>query len=336
MILLTGGAGYIGSHICLALLDAGFEVVVVDNLSNSSRISLERVQSISGRAITFYQADIRDEESVFRILVDCRVSAVIHLAALKMPAESLRAPETYFNNNVVGTMKLVSAMKRANVRKLVFSSSASVYGSPVYLPLDERHPCTPVHPYGQGKLSVENILSDLCRSDGEWQIGILRYFNPVGAHQSGLIGEDPLGPPQNLVPLLAHVAIGRQKSLTIWGDDYDTPDGTGIRDYVHILDLASGHLDMLNHLGRGCPMILNLGTGAGSSVLEVIRTFENITGRTIPRVIGERRPGDIAICYADPTLAFQTMGWRSTRSLTEMCADHWRWQQQNPEGFIRT
>lgn len=333
MILVTGGAGYIGSHVCIALLDAGFDVVAVDNLSNSNKASLERVQSICGRSLVFRHADIRNEVVICEMLRACGVTAVIHLAGLKAVGDSNVRPMMYYENNVLGTMRLVSAMKRANVKTLVFSSSATVYGIPRYLPLDEKHPLGPTNPYGRTKLVIEEMLKDLCRSDDRWRIGNLRYFNPVGAHESGLVGEDPLGVPSNLLPFVAQVAIGRREKLRIWGNDYDTPDGTGIRDFIHVVDLASGHLSALRHLQQPGLITVNLGTGNGSSVLDIVRTFASVSGRPIPYEIGERRAGDVAACYADPTFAKDVLGWASTRSLEQMCADHWRWQLQNPNGY---
>ena len=333
MILVTGGAGYIGSHVCIALLDAGFDVVAVDNLSNSNKASLERVQSICGRSLMFRHADIRNEELIYDMLRTCAVTAVIHLAGLKAVGDSNVRPMMYYENNVLGTMRLVSAMKRAKVKTLVFSSSATVYGMPRYLPIDEKHPLGPTNPYGRTKLVIEEMLKDLCRSDDGWRIGSLRYFNPVGAHESGLVGEDPLGVPSNLLPFVAQVAIGRREKLQIWGNDYDTPDGTGIRDFIHVVDLASGHLSALRQLGQPGLITVNLGTGNGSSVLDIVRTFESVSGRSIPYEIRERRAGDVAACYADPTFAKNALGWASTRSLEQMCADHWRWQMQNPNGY---
>ncbi|WP_024516049.1 UDP-glucose 4-epimerase GalE [Bradyrhizobium sp. Tv2a-2] len=335
MILLTGGAGYIGSHVSMALLDAGMDVIVVDNLSNSNKASLERVQSLCGRSLLFRQADIRNQEAIYEIIRDCGVTAVIHLAGLKAVGDSNARPMTYYETNVAGTMRLISAMKQAKVKTLVFSSSATVYGVPTYLPLDEKHPLGPTNPYGRTKFFIEEMLKDLYASDNEWRIGILRYFNPVGAHESGLIGEDPLGVPNNLLPFVAQVAIGRQQKLKVWGNNYDTPDGTGIRDFIHVVDLASGHLSVLNHLKHPGLLTLNLGTGTGSSVLEVIRAFEAVSGRPVPYEIAERRAGDVAICYADPTLAGETLDWHSARSLVQMCADHWRWQLKNPNGYRR-
>ena len=333
MILLTGGAGYIGSHVAVALLDAGFDVVAIDNLSNSNRASLERVQSICGRSLTFRHADIRNEEEIYRILRTCGVTAVIHLAGLKAVAESNAEPMTYYENNFLGTMRLLSAMKRAGVKTLVFSSSATVYGIPAYLPLDEKHPLGPTNPYGRTKFFIEEMLKDLYNSDSDWRVGILRYFNPVGAHESGLIGEDPVGTPNNLLPFVAQVAVGKREKVLIYGNDYETPDGTGIRDFIHVVDLASGHLAVLNHLKQPAVLTVNLGTGNGNSVLEVIRTFEAVSGRPVPYEIGKRRPGDVAACYANPTFAEKALGWKSVRSLAQMCADHWRWQSNNPDGY---
>lgn len=334
MILVTGGAGYIGSHVCIALLDAGLDVVALDNLCNSKKASLERVQSVCGRSLVFRNADIRNEEVVYDVLRTCGVTAVIHLAGLKAVGDSNVRPMSYYENNVLGTMRLVSAMKRAEVKTLVFSSSATVYGVPRYLPLDEKHPLAPTNPYGRTKLVVEEMLNDLCRSDDGWRIGNLRYFNPIGAHESGLVGEDPLDVPSNLLPFLAQVAIGRREKLLILGNDYATPDGTGIRDFIHVIDLASGHLSTLRGLTRPGLLTVNLGTGNGSSVLDVVRTFEAVSGRSIPYEIGERRAGDVAVCYADPTFAKAALGWSAGRSLQQMCADHWRWQLQNPNGYL--
>lgn len=335
MILLTGGAGYIGSHICTVLLDAGLDVVVADNLSNANKASLERVQSICKRSLIFRHVDIRDEKAVHDILCACGVTAVVHLAGLKAVGDSNLQPIAYYENNVVGTMRLLSAMKVAQVKTLVFSSSATVYGIPTYLPLDEKHPLGPTNPYGRTKFFIEEILKDLYRSDNDWRIGILRYFNPVGAHESGLIGEDPLGIPNNLLPFVAQVAIGKREKLRIWGNNYDTPDGTGIRDFIHVIDLAFGHLAILGHLKQPGLLTVNLGTGNGWSVLDVIRAFEAASGRHIPYEIAERRTGDVASCYADPSLAEQALSWRSSRSLKQMCEDHWRWQLQNPHGYRR-
>jgi UDP-glucose 4-epimerase len=336
MILLTGGAGYIGSHVCIALLEAGFDVVVVDNLSNSNKASLERVQLICGRSLIFQQIDILDEGVIYDILCSYDVSAVIHLAGLKAVGESSNRPMTYYENNLLGSMRLVAAMNRASVKTLVFSSSATVYGVPTYLPLDEQHPLGPTNPYGRTKLFVEEMLKDLYRSDNDWRIGIIRYFNPVGAHESGLIGEDPQGVPNNLLPFVAQVAIGKREKLRIWGNDYNTPDGTGIRDFIHVVDLASGHLSVLNCLKQPGLFTANFGTGNGSSVLDVVRTFEAVSGKSIPFEIDKRRTGDVAVCFANPAFAERVLGWKSVRSLEEMCADHWRWQCKCPDGYRGT
>src|SRR5882724_9524822 len=333
MILLTGGAGYIGSHLSVALLDAGLDVIAVDNLSNSNKASLERVQTICGRSLVFRHADICNEEAIYETLRAYEVTAVIHLAGLKAVGDSNVQPMTYYENNVLGTMRLVSAMKRASVKTLVFSSSATVYGTPAYLPLDEKHPLGPTNPYGRTKFFIEEMLKDLCKSDPTWRIGILRYFNPVGAHESGLIGEDPKGVPNNLVPFVAQVAIGRRERLNVWGNDYDTPDGTGVRDYIHVMDLAAGHVAALRLLDSPKCFAVNLGTGAGSSVLEVVGAFEKASGMPIPYDVKPRRPGDIASYYAATALASEVMGWKATRTLETMCADHWRWQSANPNGY---
>ncbi|MCP3392315.1 UDP-glucose 4-epimerase GalE [Bradyrhizobium sp. CCGB12] len=333
MIMVTGGAGYIGSHVCIALLDAGFDVVVVDNLSNSKRTSLDRVQAICGKSISFKEADLRDEEAILRILREFDATAVVHLAGLKAVGESHDNPIGYYDNNFVGTLRLVSAMKTASVKKLIFSSSATVYGSPSYLPIDEDHSLAPTNPYGRTKYFIEEMLRDLHGSDNDWSIAILRYFNPVGAHESGRIGEDPSGIPNNLLPLVAQVAIGKRKQLVVLGNDYPTHDGTGIRDFIHVVDLASGHLSALNHLTGAGILTANLGTGRGTSVLEIVQAFESASGSAVPHTIGDRRAGDVAACYADPTLAADLLGWKSTKTLAQMCADHWRWQSNNPNGY---
>ncbi|WP_456781865.1 UDP-glucose 4-epimerase GalE [Bradyrhizobium sp. USDA 3315] len=333
MIMVTGGAGYIGSHVCIALLDAGFDVVVVDNLSNSKRTSLDRVQAICGRSLSFRRIDIRDEEAICATLKEFGVTAVLHLAGLKAVGESNDNPVGYYDNNFVGTLRLVSAMKNANVKKLIFSSSATVYGNPAYLPIDENHSLAPTNPYGRTKYFIEEMLRDLHRSDNDWAIAILRYFNPVGAHDSGHIGEDPSGVPNNLLPLVAQVAIGKRERLIVLGNDYPTLDGTGIRDFIHVVDVASGHLCALNHLNNPGILTANLGTGTGTSVLQIVQAFEAVSGAAVSHTIGERRLGDVAECYADPTLAANLLGWKSTKSLSQMCADHWRWQLHNPNGY---
>jgi UDP-glucose 4-epimerase len=341
-ILVTGGAGYIGSHTCVELLNAGFEVVVFDNLCNSRPEALTRVQRITGKQLRLIKGDCRDRAALSAALNDSRATSVIHFAGLKAVGESVKQPLAYYDNNVVGTLRLLEAMGDCGVRKLVFSSSATVYGDPKWLPLTEDHPLSATNPYGQSKLMVEEILRDLYRSDPSWRLAILRYFNPAGAHASGLIGEDPLGIPDNLMPFVAQVAIGRREVLNVWGNDYPTPDGTGVRDYIHVVDLALGHLKALQALDAmtdsagqqptAC-LTVNLGTGTGYSVLDMVRAFEKASGRRIPYKIAPRRSGDIASCYADPKLAYDLMGWRAERGLEEMCVDTWRWQSANPKGY---
>lgn len=333
MILVTGGAGYIGSHTCLELLKAGHDVVVVDNLSNASRKSLDRVQAICDRALTFCEGDIRDQSFLKDVMLRHHVSAVIHFAGLKAVGESVQKPVEYYDNNVGGTLQLLAAMKQAGVKTLVFSSSATVYGEPQRLPLDESHPLSATNPYGRSKLIIEDMLRDLHVASPDWSIAILRYFNPVGAHDSGLIGESPVGIPNNLVPFVAQVAVGRRRHLNVWGNDYPTPDGTGVRDYIHVVDLAIGHVMALAKLQEPKLLTLNLGTGSGTSVLEVVDAFAKASGRDIPVVFAPRRPGDVASCYADPTAAAKLLGWKAERTLADMCADHWRWQHANPTGY---
>ncbi len=339
MILLTGGAGYIGSHTCVELLNAGFDITVFDNFCNSHPEVLARVERITGRKPHLVQGDIRDRAALVAALSESGASAVIHFAGLKAVGESVNQPLAYYDNNVGGTLRLLEAMGECGVRTLVFSSSATVYGDPQRLPLTEDHPLSATNPYGRTKLMIEEILRDLHRSDFSWRCGILRYFNPVGAHASGLIGEDPRGVPDNLMPFVAQVAVGRRESLNVWGNDYPTPDGTGVRDYIHVVDLALGHLKALEALGApkwqdqaGC-LTVNLGTGAGYSVLDMVRAFEQASGRPVPYKIALRRPGDIASCCADPKLALDLLGWRAERGLDAMCADAWRWQRANPEGY---
>jgi UDP-glucose 4-epimerase len=345
MILITGGAGYIGSHTCVELLNAGFDVTVFDNFCNSHPEALSRVERITGKKLRIVRGDSRDRAALVAALRESGASAVIHFAGLKAVGESVKQPLAYYDNNVVGTLRLLEAMAECDVKTLVFSSSATVYGDPQWLPLTEDHPLSATNPYGRSKLMVEDILRDLYRSDPSWRCGILRYFNPVGAHPSGLIGEDPQGIPDNLMPFVAQVAIGRREFLNVWGNDYPTPDGTGVRDYIHVVDLALGHLKALKALETavvlstsdgqtrsGC-LTVNLGTGVGYSVLDMVRAFEQASGRPVPYRIGPRRPGDIASCYADPRLAFDLLDWRAERGLEEMCADSWRWQSANPEGF---
>lgn len=336
MIFVTGGAGYIGSHTCVELLNAGHTVTVFDNLSNSQPEALQRVERITGKSVHFIEGDIRDQAALTAALQASQPTAVIHFAGLKAVGESVAQPLHYYDNNVVGTLCLLRAMQAAAVKTLVFSSSATVYGDPQRLPLTEDHPLSATNPYGQTKLVIENMLRDLYRSDAAWRIAILRYFNPVGAHASGLIGEDPQGVPNNLLPYVAQVAVGRRDCLNVWGNDYPTPDGTGVRDYIHVVDLALGHLAALDQLDKAPQCLtVNLGTGTGYSVLDMVRAFSAASGRPIAYQFSPRRAGDVAACYADPALAQQRLGWRAERDLATMCADAWRWQSNNPNGYSR-
>lgn len=334
-ILVTGGAGYIGSHTTLALLEAGYDVIVLDNLSNSSKESLHRVGVISGKFPEFIQGDVRDRALLDELFASQRFSAVLHFAGLKSVGESVRKPLHYYDNNVAGSVTLCQAMAHAGVFNLVFSSSATVYGEPTQMPIREDFPTgVPTNPYGRSKLMVEDLLQDLAKSDPRWSVALLRYFNPVGAHQSGLIGEDPNGLPNNLLPYVSQVAIGKLKQLSVFGADYPTQDGTGVRDYIHVQDLADGHLSALRTvLQKTGVNIWNLGTGIGYSVLEMIRAFEEASGRAVPYKLVERRPGDIAECWADPTKAANELDWKAKRGLPEMMADTWRWQAANPQGY---
>lgn len=333
MIFVTGGAGYIGSHTCLELLTAGQEVVVFDNFCNSHRESLRRVEELTGKPIILVEGDIRDQAAIENALRTYKCSAVIHFAGLKAVGESVDQPLAYYDNNVIGTHRLLAAMASCGVSRLVFSSSATVYGEPQHLPLTEDHPLSATNPYGRSKLIIEEMLHDLFRSDPTWQIAILRYFNPVGAHSSGRIGEDPQGTPNNLMPFVAQVAIGRREQLMIWGNDYPTPDGTGMRDYIHVVDLARGHLKALERLDGPQCFATNLGTGIGYSVLDVVKSFEQASGRSIPYQLAPRRPGDVASCYSDPSHAKQYLNWTAEKDLLTMCVDAWRWQTQNPSGY---
>jgi UDP-glucose 4-epimerase len=333
MILVTGGAGYIGSHACVELLNAGEQVVVFDNFCNGNPASLERVQKICGKPLMVVEGDIRDQAALEGVLTEFGCTAVLHFAGLESVQDSVAHPLKYYDYNVIGSHRLLSAMQKTGVNKLIFSSSATVYGIPQFLPYTEDHPLKAVNPYGRTKLAIEDMLRDQYASDPTWRIGILRYFNPVGAHESGLIGEDPIGVPNNLVPLIAQVAVGRHDRLYICGDDYDTPDGTGVRDYIHVMDLAAGHVSALRLLDAPKCFAVNLGTGAGSSVLEVVRMFENASGMRIPYDVKPRRPGDIDAYYAATAHASELMGWKATRTLEMMCADHWRWQSANPNGY---
>lgn len=333
-ILVTGGAGYIGSHTTLELLRAGHDLVVVDNLSNSHEEALRRVEELAGRRLTFYRADLLDRERLAAIFDSETVDAVIHFAALKAVGESVAQPLRYYRNNVSGTLNLIDVMAAHGVRRLVFSSSATVYGDPQIMPIPEETPLAPFNPYGRTKAIVEGILQDLYRSDPRWAISILRYFNPVGADPSGMIGEDPNGIPNNLVPFITQVAIGRLPYLAVFGNTYPTPDGSGIRDYIHVVDLARGHLKALDLIAahRGI-FIHNLGTGRGYSVLEVIAAFERAIGRAIPWQVAPPRPGDAAISFADVSRAAQELGWKAEKDLSAMATDSWRWQSQNPNGY---
>jgi len=327
MILVTGGTGYIGSHTCVALAQAGHDLLIVDNLCNSRADVVDRLEALCGKRPRFIEGDVRDAGLLDRLFSAHPIAAVIHFAGLKAVGESVEKPLLYYDNNVHGTLQLLAAMRRAKVKTLVFSSSATVYGEPASVPIREDFPRSASNPYGRSKLIVEDILADLHAAEPVWRIARLRYFNPVGAHESGLIGEDPQGIPNNLMPYVAQVAIGRREFLNIWGNDYPTPDGTGVRDYIHVVDLAEGHVAALNHLTRQAGILtVNLGTGRGYSVLDMVQAFEQASGRPIPYRIAPRRAGDIAQCWAEPGLALELLGWRAKRGLKEMCADAWRWQ----------
>jgi len=333
-ILVTGGAGYIGSHTCLELLQAGYEVIVVDNLSNSKEQSLKRVQELSGKTLEFYKVDLLDKDALKAVFDKSSIDAVIHFAGLKAVGESVIIPLRYYHNNVTGTLILCEVMGTHNVKNLVFSSSATVYGDPNKVPIKEDFPLSPTNPYGRAKLMIENILRDLHCADEAWNIILLRYFNPVGAHPSGRIGENPNGIPNNLVPYIAQVAVGKLSELSVFGNDYPTRDGTGIRDYLHVVDLALGHISALEKLTSNPDVVTyNLGTGRGYSVLEVVSSFEKASGKKIPYKIVARRAGDIASCYADPSEAKRELVWSADRDIDEMCADVWRWQSSNPNGY---
>jgi len=333
-ILVTGGAGYIGSHTCLELLEAGHEVVVVDNLINSKEESLKRVQEITGKPLVFNRVDLLDRPALMDIFARHRIDAVIHFAGLKAVGESVMIPLKYYYNNIAGTLVLCEVMAEHSVKNIVFSSSATVYGDPATVPIREDFPLGPTNPYGRTKLMIEEILKDLFVSDPSWNVALLRYFNPMGAHESGRIGEDPDGIPNNLVPFISQVAVGRLQELKVFGNDYPTPDGTGLRDYIHVVDLAQGHLYALERLSAGSGVIIyNLGTGCGYSVLEVVGAFEKACGKKIPYKIVGRRDGDIAVCYADPSKANTELGWAAKRGIEEMCRDTWRWQLNNPRGY---
>ena len=333
-ILVTGGTGYIGSHTVLELLEAGYETVIVDNLCNSSEESIRRVEKITGKKAAFYQADIRDEEALDRIFAEEKPDAVIHFAGLKAVGESVRIPLAYYDNNINGTLTLLRAMGRAGCKNIVFSSSATVYGKPETVPIREDFPLSATNPYGRTKLMIEKILGDLYVSDNSWNVILLRYFNPIGAHESGLIGEDPDGIPNNLLPYIAKVAVGRLDIVHVFGNDYDTPDGTGVRDYIHVVDLAVGHVRAVRKLAdREGVSVYNLGTGNGYSVLEVIRAYEKACGHALKYEIRPRREGDIAVCYAKCDTARDELGWEARYTIDDMCADSWNWQSRNPNGY---
>ncbi len=334
-ILVTGGAGYIGSHTVVELQNAGYEVVVCDNLCNSSRKSLERVEKITGKPVKFYYADILDHDAMDEIFTKENIESVIHFAGLKAVGESVAKPWLYYNNNITGTLVLVDVMKKHGVKNIIFSSSSTVYGDPEVIPVTEATPkgsCT--NPYGWTKSMLEQILSDIQKADNEWNVVLLRYFNPIGAHKSGMIGENPNGIPNNLMPYVTQVAVGKRPELGVFGNDYDTPDGTGVRDYIHVVDLAKGHVAALRKIEEKAGLkIYNLGTGIGYSVLDLVKNFEAATGVKIPYSIKERRPGDIAANYANADLAKEELGWVAENGIKEMCADSWRWQSMNPNGY---
>lgn len=329
-ILVTGGTGFIGSHTCIALAQAGHEVVIFDNLSNSRAEVIDRLGAITGKRPVFVEGDVRDDAALDRLFAKYPIGAVMHFAGLKAVGESSEKPLDYYDNNLAGTLQLLGAMSRAAVTTLVFSSSATVYGDPASVPIREDFPRSATNPYGRTKLMVEDILADLHQANPDWRIARLRYFNPVGAHESGLIGETPRGVPNNLLPYIAQVAAEQREFLNVWGNDYPTPDGTGVRDYIHVCDLAEGHVAALDYLDRESDMLtVNLGTGQGYSVLDMVKAFEKASGRSIPYQIRPRRTGDSARCWADPSLAKQLLGWQATRDLNRMCADAWRWQQRS-------
>lgn len=334
-ILVTGGAGYIGSHTVVELQNAGYDVVVIDNLSNSSRESLKRVEKITGKPVRFYKADILDCNALEEIFEEESIDSCIHFAGLKAVGESVSKPWEYYENNIAGTLNLIDVMRKHDIKNIVFSSSATVYGTPAFVPITEDCPkvsCT--NPYGWTKSMLEQIFMDIQKADPEWNVIILRYFNPIGAHKSGTIGENPNGIPNNLMPYITQVAIGRLKELGIFGNDYDTPDGTGVRDYIHVVDLANGHVKAIEKINQNPGLcIYNLGTGIGYSVLDIVKNFEEVSGIKIPYIIKPRRVGDIATCYANPAKAKKELGWTAKYGIREMCEDSWRWQKQNPEGY---
>lgn len=334
-IIVTGGAGFIGSHTVIELINAGHSVVVVDNLVNSSRIALARVEKIVGQKIPFYEVDIRDRQGLEKVFSENKFDCCIHFAGLKAVGESVQKPWEYYDNNITGTLVLLDVMRKAGCKNIIFSSSATVYGNPAVIPITEKCPkgeCT--NPYGQTKSMLEEILRDMYVADKEWNVVLLRYFNPIGAHKSGLIGENPNGVPNNLMPYITQVAVGRLDHLNIFGDDYDTPDGTGVRDYIHVVDLARGHVKALKAIDDKCGVeVYNLGTGIGYSVLDLVKAFKKATGVKIPYVIAPRRAGDIAACYSDPSKAWEKLGWKAEYGIDDMCRDSWNWQKNNPNGF---
>lgn len=333
-ILVTGGAGYIGSHTCVELLNSGYEIIVVDNFSNSKPEALKRVQEITNKTLKFYELDLLDENGLEKVFSENKIDAVIHFAGLKAVGESVQIPISYYHNNITGTLILCEVMKRHNVKKMVFSSSATVYGLPKMVPIKENFPLSATNPYGRTKLMIEEILRDLYVSDNNWSVALLRYFNPIGAHESGRIGEDPNGIPNNLMPYITQVVVGKREQLGVFGSDYDTHDGTGVRDYIHVVDLAKGHLKALEKVMTSSGVEpYNLGTGTGYSVLDVVNNFQKATGKKIKYALLDRRPGDIAECYADPTKAKNELNWTAEKNIEDMCRDAWRWQSNNPNGY---
>ncbi|MGM0843729.1 MAG: UDP-glucose 4-epimerase GalE [Bacillota bacterium] len=333
-ILVTGGTGYIGSHTCIELIEAGYDVIILDNYANSSPVVLERITAITDKSPKFYEVDLLDKEAVNRVFLENNIEAVVHFAGLKAVGESVEKPLYYYHNNITGTLVLAEVMQKHDVKKIVFSSSATVYGMPKEVPISEEFPLGATNPYGQTKLMIEQILRDVFVSDPDWSVALLRYFNPIGAHITGTIGEDPNGIPNNLMPYITQVAVGKLEELNVFGNDYPTGDGTGVRDYIHVVDLAKGHLKALDKvLTNPGVEAYNLGTGNGYSVLQMVEAFEKASGEKVPYRITDRRPGDVAECYADPTKAEKELGWKAEKGLEEMCEDSWRWQSQNPQGY---
>jgi len=333
-VLVTGGAGYIGSHTCVELLNAGYEIVIVDNFSNSKPEVLNRIKELTNRELKFYKVDLLNSEALEQVFAENKIDAVIHFAGLKAVGESVQLPLKYYHNNITGTLVLCELMQKYGVKKIVFSSSATVYGMNNISPLTEDRPLSTTNPYGSTKLMIEGILNDVYAADNEWSVALLRYFNPIGAHASGRIGEDPNGIPNNLMPYITQVAVGKREKLSVFGADYDTHDGTGVRDYIHVVDLAKGHLKAVEKIIENTGVkVYNLGTGIGYSVLDVVKSFEEATGKTIPYVITDRRAGDIAICYADPAKALKELHWKAKKNLIDMCRDSWKWQENNNNGY---